>query len=256
MPDADAALLFETVRAAGDLALSMMRRRVKHWRKPDGSPVSEGDIAVDQLLKERLQKARPDYGWLSEETPDSAARLSCDTIWIADPIDGTRAFIAGKDTWGVAVALARKGRAVLGAVYCPLTDEFFTAIEGHGAFLNDARLELADDPALTGARIAGSKGALRQLSVYGIIPDISGSLPLQLRLAHVAAGRLDGALSTGHKNDWDLAAGDLLVREAGGMAGDLSGKPFVYNRPEPWQQGMIAAGAKRFAALTEALKTP
>lgn len=256
MPDADAELLFSAVRAAGDLALRMMRQGVKHWRKPDGSPVSEGDIAVDALLKERLAAARPGYGWLSEETPDSTARLSRDTIWVADPIDGTRAFISAKENWGVAVALAHKGRAILGAVYCPPTDEFFSAIAGQGAFLNGERLTLAEDASLAGARIAGSKGALRQLSAYGITPDMSGSLPLQLRLAHVAAGRLDGAVSTGPKNDWDLAAGDLLVREAGGLAGDLSGKPFVYNRPEPWQQGMIAAGAKRFAALTEALKTP
>ena len=105
--------------------------------------------------------------------------------------------------------------------------------------------------ALEGARIAGNRKALSGLAHLGIAADPSGALPLQLRLAYVAAGRLDGAVSIGKRNDWDLAAGELLVIEAGGAVSGASGEGYIYNRPEPWQQGLVAAGAKRHAALIE-----
>jgi len=85
--------------------------------------------------------------------------------------------------------------------------------------------------------------------------DPSGALPLQLRLAYVAAGRLDGAVSVGNRNDWDLAAGELLVNEAGGIVSNTQGEGYIYNRPQPWQQGLIAAGAKRHAAIIQQLRT-
>ena len=182
--------------------------------------------------------------------------MARDRLWIIDPIDGTRAFMEGRADWCVAAALAVAGRPVLAAVYCPRREEYFFAAAGAGATLNDAPLRLPDATSLAGAHIAGNRKALAALAHLGIAADPSGSLPLQLRLAHVAAGRLDGAVSVGKRNDWDLAAGELLVIEAGGRVSGTSGEGYIYNRAEPWQQGLVAAGAKRHAALINALRMP
>mgnify|MGYP006271911307 FL=1 len=253
----DSALLFETVREAGALGVGLARKGdLRRWTKPDGSQVSEGDLAINALFEARLRSARPGDGWLSEESPDGEARLAQDRLWIIDPIDGTRAFIEGRPEWCVAAALIIAGRPVLAAVYRPSSGEFYSAIAGRGAALNDQPLAIADSPSLEGARIMGNRKALAGLSHLGVAGDTSGSLPLQLRLAHVAAGRLEGAVSVGQRNDWDLAAGELLVIEAGGLVSGTSGEGYVYNRPEPWQQGLVAAGARRHAALIDALRTP
>ena len=254
----DARLLFDTVREAGELGRSLAKRSsLRRWTKPDGSEVTEGDLAINAFLEERLRPARPDYGWLSEETPDAPqARMPQDRLWIIDPIDGTRAFIEGRKEWCVAAALAVGGRPVLAAVYRPLRDEFYAASAGEGASLNGQPLVIPDSERLEGARIAGNRKALSGLAHLGIAADPSGALPLQLRLAYVAAGRLDGAVSIGKRHDWDLAAGELLVIEAGGAVSASTGEGLIYNRPEQWQQGLVAAGAKRHAALINALRTP
>jgi myo-inositol-1(or 4)-monophosphatase len=253
---ADARLLADTVRAAGELGRSLARKPgLKRWTKPDGSEVSEGDLAINALFDQRLRAARPSDGWLSEETPDHLGRLASERLWIIDPIDGTRAFLDGGSHWCVAAALAIAGRPVLSCVYRPLADEFFTAMAGEGALLNGVPMAIADTGSLEGARIAGNRRALAPLAPLGIAADSSGALPLQLRLAHVAAGRIDAAVSAGRRNDWDLAAGELLVIEAGGAVSGVSGEGYVYNRPEPWQQGLVAAGARRHAALIDALRT-
>jgi myo-inositol-1(or 4)-monophosphatase len=250
----DAALLFGAVREAGELGLSLSKHQnLKRWTKPDGSQVTEGDLAINALLEERLRRARPGDGWLSEETPDEPHRMALERLWIVDPIDGTRAFIEGRREWCVAVALAVRGRPVLAAVYRPRGEEFYAAAAGDGATLNGEPLVIPDSDSLDGARIAGNRKALGSLAHLGIAGDPTGALPLQLRLAHVAAGRIDGAVSVGKRNDWDLAAGELLVIEAGGAVSGSSGEGYIYNRPEPWQQGLVAAGAKRHAALINAL---
>jgi myo-inositol-1(or 4)-monophosphatase len=252
----DAQLLFGAVRRAGELGRSLTRKSVKRWSKPDGSEVTEADLEIDALLKNTLQSARPSYGWLSEETPDGTTRLNHDRIWIVDPIDGTRAFINGKTEWCVAAALVARGRPVVAAVYRPMEEEFFSAIAGRGAFFDSTPMTIADSVSLQGARIAGNRKALGSLASSGVHADVSGDLPLQLRLAFVAAGRIDGAVSIGNRNDWDLAAGDLLVIEAGGQVSDTFGSRYVYNRPESWQHGLVAAGAKRHAAIINAMRTP
>ena len=253
---ADARLLADTVREAGGLGLLLARKPgLRRWTKPDGSEVSEGDLAINDLFAQRLRAARPSDGWLSEETPDRPGRLAQQRLWIIDPIDGTRAFLSGASHWCVAAALAIGGRPVLACVYRPATGEFYTAMAGEGAILNGSPVAAADAPSLEGARIAGNRKALAALAPLGIAADTSGDLPLQLRLAHVAAGRIDGAVSVGRRNDWDLAAGELLVIEAGGAVSGVSGEAYVYNRPEPWQQGLVAAGSQRHAALIGALRT-
>ncbi len=259
MPDfdlkQDAELLFGAVRAAGSLALTMFRGNVRRWSKADGSPVSEADVGVDALLRGRLQKARPVYGWLSEETADNEGRLTCEKMWIADPIDGTRAFVNGGSEWCIAVALVSAGRPAAAAIYQPVSEKFFSAIAGEGAQLNAEKITATDSATLENARVVGTRKSLAPLHNNGVDADVSGTLPLQLRLALVASGRFDAAVSFGNKNDWDLAAGDLIVHEAGGVAGDLSGATYVYNCAQPWQHGMIAAGARRHAMIAQILRT-
>lgn len=258
MPDSDdlhhdAELLFEAVREAGRLAMTLLRQNVRKWSKSDGSQVTEADLRVDALLAGRLQPARPSYGWLSEETPDGEARLSARRLWIVDPIDGTRDFIHGGRDWCVAAALVEDGQPVIGAVYRPVGEEFFSAIAGRGALLNGLPIKANDGASLSGARIMGNKRSLAPLTRHGIVAETVNALPLQLRLAFVAAGRLDGAVSSGIRNDWDVAAGGVLVTESGGVISATTGDGHIYNRPQPWQQGLVAAGPKRHAALIGAL---
>lgn len=250
---ADADLLNDAVREAGLLARSLFRK-VKGWTKSDGSPVTEADLAVDKALKQRLHGARPDFGWLSEETPDTAERLERRQVWIADPIDGTRAFTHGGDEWCVAAALLTDGRPTLAAIYRPMTDDFYEAEIGKGARRNGRPLHVGEAASLARARILGNASALTHLRARAPVEAVpSGNIPLALRLAFVAQGTLDAALSTTAKHDWDLAAGDLLVHEAGGIVTGLSGRSFTYNRAETRQDSYVASSPRLQAALLEHL---
>src|SRR3954469_12969977 len=126
----------DTVREAGALALAMFRTELKNWTKGASSPVSEADIATNDLIESRLRSATPDYGWLAEESGGADARLGKSLVWIVDPIDGTRAYLAGREDWCVSVALVAGAEPVLAAVFAPVTDEFFFAVRGQGATHN------------------------------------------------------------------------------------------------------------------------
>jgi myo-inositol-1(or 4)-monophosphatase len=253
---ADAELLRAAVREAGALALSLFQQSVKRWTKSDGSPVTEADLAVDELLKDRLAAARTNYGWLSEETPDTEERLAKREVWIVDPIDGTRAFAHGGDEWCVAAALLVEGRPALAAIYRPMTKDLYEAHHGGGARLNGRPLHMADRQGLAGARIIGNAAALKQLQAKAPVTAVaSASTPLAMRLAGVAQGDLEAALSTTPKHDWDLAPGDLLVHEAGGTVTGLNGKKFTYNRRETRQSNYVASSHALHAALLEQLAT-
>ncbi|MGE0565098.1 MAG: 3'(2'),5'-bisphosphate nucleotidase CysQ [Pseudolabrys sp.] len=259
MPDNERHALREALagalREAGEIALVASKRPLKRWTKHGASPVSEADIAVNDFLAARLPPLAPDAGWLSEETEDNTARLDAASLWIVDPIDGTRAYLDGKPDWSISVALVENGRPVIGGIYAPVTDELFLAAAGDGATVNGARIraDLADT--LNGARLAGPQSHLRKL--VEINPRL---LPqpkihsLALRLARVAQGDIDAALASRNSRDWDLAAADLLVHEAGGAMTDFEGRPPVYNRPNPVHAALIAAGAARHAAVLELLR--
>ena len=159
----DAALLTETVREAGALALSLFRTELKNWTKGASSPVSEADIAVNDLIEKRLRSATPDYGWLSEESADDEARLGKPLVWIVDPIDGTRGYLAGREDWCVSVALVEDASPVLAAVFAPASDEFFFAARGQGATRNDVPIHATSGTELDFSRIAGPKPLVERL---------------------------------------------------------------------------------------------
>jgi myo-inositol-1(or 4)-monophosphatase len=247
--------LAASVREAGALALSMFGAPLKNWTKGTSSPVSEADIAVDTLLRGRLSDAEPSAGWLSEESVDDPARLAARFVWIVDPIDGTRAYIAGLPEWVVSAALVDNGRPVAACLFAPVSGEFFAAVAGGGATCNGTAIAASSGEMLTGTRIAGPKNFLEKLPAFDPPATVVPRIPsLALRLARVAQGTIDAAIAGGNSHDWDLAAADLLVHEAGGALTPLTGEPLTYNRPEPRHGMLVAAGRDRHAALLKLFK--
>ena len=248
----DSALLTDTVQEAGALALSLFRTELKNWIKGTSSPVSEADIAVNELIANRLRSATPGYGWLSEESVDDEGRLGKHMVWIVDPIDGTRAYLAGREDWCVSVALVENTSPVLAAVFAPVSDEFFFAARGQGAVRNDAAVHATAGSELDFSRIAGPKPLVERLnrSPHDITlhPRIGS---LALRLCRVAEGRLDAAFAGGQSRDWDLAAANLIVQEANGSMTALSGDRILYNRREVTHGVLVAAGRDRHASIVE-----
>jgi len=246
----DADLLQATVREAGALALLLFRTDLKNWIKGASSPVSEADIAVNDLLERKLRSATPDYGWLSEESADDERRLGKRLVWIVDPIDGTRGYLAGREDWCVSVALVEDAVPLLAAVFAPVSDEFFFAGRGQGATRNDIPLRATSGTAMDFSRVAGPKPLVERLKTspgdITLHPRIGS---LALRLCRVAQGSLDAAFAGGQSRDWDLAAANLIVQEADGKMTALSGESILYNRREVAHGMLVAAGRDRHASI-------
>jgi myo-inositol-1(or 4)-monophosphatase len=249
--------LATAAREAGALALTTFQGPLKSWFKGnDGqtSPVSDADLAVDALLRERLSVPEPGIGWLSEETEDLPEQRAGRLVFVVDPIDGTRSYLAGKPDWAISAALVEDGRPVAAALYAPVTDELFTAVAGRGAFLNGRRIRTTPGTGLNGIQVAGPKPLIERIGSdagFVVAPRIGS---LALRLARVADGTLGAAFAGGNSHDWDLAAADLLVHEAGGALTTFSGEFLAYNRPDPVHGALVAAGPERHAALIELMR--
>ena len=242
--DADLELLAASAREAGRLAMTFFGRDPRAWMKGGDSPVTEADIAVDELLRRRLQAARPDYGWLSEETADDPARLLAPRIFVVDPIDGTRGFIEGDRRWCVSIAVVAAGRPVAAALFAPALDVLFTAIAGFGARRDGKPIAASSRARLEGAHIAGPKSWFGSKAMKALPTRRADYVPsLALRFAFVADGTFDAAFASPRSQDWDLAACDLLVHEAGGALTELDGQKPLYNR-ERLSHDVLAAGGR------------
>jgi myo-inositol-1(or 4)-monophosphatase len=261
LPESDRAALAgvaaqtaDAVRSAGALALEASRKPLKTWTKGHDSPVSEVDIAVDALLKERLTAIMPDTGWLSEETEDDPARLVAHRVWIVDPIDGTRAFIAGRPDWTISVALVEGGRPIVAALHAPASEELFLAVADGGVTRNGHAIRASTGEGLSGVRVSGPKRFVDEVVAAApdavVVPRVHS---LALRLARVADATLDVAFAGGNSHDWDLAAADLLVHEAGGLLTTLAGATLSYNGAVPTHGTLVAAGRARHRALSRLL---
>lgn len=244
--------LAEAVGRAGAMARDMAGAGVSAWTKENNSPVTEADIAVDRFLHKRLMAAGPGFGWLSEETADDGKRLDADRVWVVDPIDGTRAFMAGGSDWAVCAALVERGRPVAAALYAPASEELFLAGRGMGATLNGAAIRATRRAALEGARVAGPADALDAFHPTVALSRMPRVRSLALRLARVASGELDLALVGENANDWDLAAADLIVEEARGRLSRYDGAPIRYNAAVPRHAALFCAGLPLHAAVLEA----
>lgn len=251
-PAADLALLTEAARAAGRIAIPFFHGVAQVWHKPDlAGPVTEADLAVDAMLHRTLIEARPDYGWLSEETPDSPARLAHDNVFIIDPIDGTRAFVEGEDTWSHSLAVARHGQIIAAVVFLPLKDRLFSAALGGGAHLNGTPLQASLRTELTGATVLANKWSMEPQYWPDGLPRIDRHFrsSLAYRLALIGEGRFDAMVTFRDTWEWDIAAGTLIALEAGACVTDRHGAALTFNRPKPASAGVIAGGRAVHAGL-------
>lgn len=248
--------LVSSVRHAGKIALKYYQSDLKSWEKKPGDPVSEADIAIDTYLKEHLLTTHPDYGWLSEETVDDPSRLDKSRVWIIDPIDGTRSFIAGKPEFTVSAALVEDGKSVCAAVFNPVTEEFFEAVIGTGAYLNGEKLHCSDRDDLDGAKLLASRKAFEW---HNWLEDAPGAIfshlnSIAYRIAVVASCNYDASLSLSAKSDWDIAAADLILSEAGGLSTTTKNEPLLYNQADPTHETVISSSIALHPALMDLLK--
>ncbi|KAB0682596.1 3'(2'),5'-bisphosphate nucleotidase CysQ [Aureimonas leprariae] len=245
--DADLRLLVDAAAEAGRIALRYFRMDPHVWWKEGNSPVSEADLAVDTFLKETLLAARPDYGWLSEETvAEAPAAGAPERFFVVDPIDGTRSFLRGEETWCVALAVVAGGRPVAGAIDVPVREEVFEAAAGEGARLNGLPLDAGERVDADEELRVAMPDALRRKLSPDMLRNVRAAVSapsLAYRIAQVAAGRLDGTLIRPSASDWDIAAADLILAEAGGLLGDIEGEERLY-KIEGRRHGLLIAGTK------------
>ena len=233
----DLALLREAAVEAGRLALEQRQKGLKIWSKKGGSPVTDADLAVNVLLSNRLRGARPDYGWLSEETADDRARLSAERLFVIDPIDGTAAYMKGRPWFTVALALVEDGRAVAGVVHAPALNDTYEATAGGGATLNGAPIRASAAARLEDASMLGDPAAFQQPAWPRLRFERRNSIAL--RMALVASGAFDATVAVSRKHDWDVAAGAVIAEEAGARVTDHLGRPYRFNQPDPWQGALV-----------------
>ena len=257
MPAHDLPLLIDAARMAGRVATSFAGKTAQRWDKPGGAgPVTEADLAVNDLLHKVLRHARPDYGWLSEETEDNTDRLTRDRVFIVDPIDGTRSFVEGSATWAHSIAVAEHGELTAAVVYLPLRDKLYAAALGQGATLNGRAIKTSRMNSLDKATVLAAKPALvAQHWKARVTPTFQRSYrpSLAYRLALVAEGRFEAMLTLRQSWEWDIAAGALITAEAGGAARDRKGGPLRFNNADPRLNGVVAGGSAVCAALIDAL---
>jgi len=238
----DLEVLKDYVQEAGQAIFQMSEKGFDTAYKENKDPVTTADLEADRILKEGLLKYFPQTGWLSEETRDDPMRLGKKQVWIVDPIDGTKEFVSGIPEYSVSVALAENGFPVLATVYNPATEELFSAAKGKGAWLNGEPIEadhpLGNLPVLLASRSEIQRGEFIPFEPFAEIRPC-GSIAYKLAL--VAVGFADATLSLGPKNEWDIAAGVLLMAEAGGEVSDITGKSFLFNKRSTLVDGIVGA---------------
>jgi myo-inositol-1(or 4)-monophosphatase len=241
---ADLQLIREAAIAAGEMATTMRAAGLERFEKSDGTPVTNADLAVDALLRETLTAARPDYGWLSEETADDPARLSCTRVFIVDPIDGTRAYIRDRPWWGVSIAVVENGRPIAGVVAAPDRNEVFEATLGGGARMNGRSIAASDTLDLEGAAMLADVQMMKHPAWPTPWPEMrmESRNAIAYRLCSVACGDFDAMLALSRKSEWDMAAGDLIAVEAGCVVTDHRGHTLAYNQPRPVAPSLVCAG--------------
>lgn len=250
-PEDDLALLIRAAREAGPIALRFWKRNPKVWDKGDEGPVTEADHAVNAALEKTLRTARPTYGWLSEETPDTADRLTREHVFILDPIDGTRAFIAGEDSFSHSIAIARHGKVTAGVVFLPALNRLFAAHADGPATLNEAPLSASTIGGIEGATLLTPAANMKPEHWPGGVPDVKRAFRASVayRLALVAQGRFDGMLSFRQGWEWDIAAGSLIASRAGARVTDRHGAALQFNTAIAKADGLLAAAPRLHQAL-------
>ncbi|PYE90423.1 3'(2'),5'-bisphosphate nucleotidase CysQ [Phyllobacterium leguminum] len=243
-PEAELALVRSVAEEAGRIAMRYFGQSPEVWLKEGQSPVSEADMAIDAFLKDALLSARPDYGWISEETLDDRAVAARKRFFVVDPIDGTRAFIAGDDRWCISIGIVEDGSPLAGVLECPARGEMIEASLGGGARQNGDTISVALSDPGSPLKISMARQALAlmpetfraRVEPYPYVPSLA------YRLAMVARGEVDGTFVRPNSHDWDLAAADLILAEAGGAVVTTDGRRLIYGGPTR-KQGALVAGS-------------
>jgi myo-inositol-1(or 4)-monophosphatase len=252
VPEPRSALLDAVVAVAAEAGALAMRRwdeGFDTWEKSPGHPVCAVDLEVDALLRARLSAIDPDAGWLSEETVDDKARLSCRRLWVVDPIDGTRDYIRRRIGWCVSIALVEDGRPVIAVLDAPARDERWTAVAGQGAWRNGARLTVGNRTQLAGARAPTDSLPREDRDLVVVAKPNS----IALRIAMVAADEADLLATLRWGSEWDVAAAVLVAAEAGAAVSDAFGQPLAFNTPTAKAFGVLATAPGIHAAAVERL---
>jgi myo-inositol-1(or 4)-monophosphatase len=254
-PEDDLQLLRTAAVSGGIIAAGFFRREVKTWTKENSSPVTEADFMVDTHLARMLLDARPHYGWLSEETVDSKDRLRAARLFVVDPIDGTRGFLRGEDSWSISLAVVENGRPVAGVIYAPARDELYEASLGGGARRNGVPLIRQAEPGRE--PLIPLPGAVHQELQTAGLEYTRGPhyTSLAYRLTQVATGGLDAAVARRGSHDWDIAGAAIILSEAGITFEDVCAGQVVFNRPELRHSALLAvADETLYGPLHAALK--
>lgn len=252
----DLDLVREAARTAGQIALKYFGQNPEVWLKGGVSPVSEADYAADRHLHEVLRAARPCYGWLSEESADDPSRLQAARTFVVDPIDGTRGFLAGQREWCVSVAVVENGRTIAGVLECPARNQTYWASLNGGAFLNGAPVVMREprsDPVIGGPNVM----------IDALPPDLKSAVirakyvpSLALRIAMVAEGTLDATFVKPNARDWDIAAADLILHEAGGqILNEFGGIP-AYGTANTQHGALVAGSGELLAVMAQTIHMP
>ncbi len=215
------------------------------------NPVTQADLEADHALREFLHTPFPQYGWLSEETADSAARLKCSRVWIVDPLDGTKEFIKGIPEFVVAIALVEDGEPVLGVTYNPIQREMVWGARGFGCHLNTRPATVSRNRSIKNAKVLASRSetARGEWEPFKGILRVSPTGSVAYKLAMVAAGTADATFTRSPKSEWDVASGAALIQIAGGTVTDIDGKPLRFNRRNVKLKGMVADNGLLHAEL-------
>jgi myo-inositol-1(or 4)-monophosphatase len=240
----ESTVLLTAMREAGQAILSLSRDEVDIRLKANADIVTRADLLANEILQTHLRTAFPGDGWLSEETTDNAERLTCQRVWVVDPIDGTREFAAGIPEYAMSVALIENGEPIVAAIYNPATDELFHAIKGNGAWQGDHQLKCrhgtANQLLLLASRSEYKRGEWERFKQHHQVTQV-GSIAYKLAL--VAAGKADATFSLGPKSEWDVAAGALLVTEAGGIVTNNYQRKLIFNQERVLIDGIVATSA-------------
>ncbi len=256
MPERDLELLIKAAETAGQIALKYWQSDHKSWDKGnDEGPATEADLEVDAYLKDTLLDARPDHGWLSEETSDTPDRLSRNRVFVIDPIDGTRNFAAGKATWAHSLAIVEDGQPTAAVVYLPAREKLYTATAG-GAFLNGTPISPAIREDLSGADVLAPRNVTNEDNWRAGAPELARHFrpSLAYRMALVAEGRFDAMITLRDAWEWDIAAGALIGGAAGAMVSDRQGKPLCFNSQSRKLNGVLIANPALHRDIDKRLK--
>lgn len=236
---------------AGQLGMKHWRGDFEKWEKSPGDPVSEVDLAINVLLRERLYALDPEAGWLSEETVDDAERLMRSRVWVVDPIDGTRDFVRGRPGWCVSIGLVEAGQPLVGVLDAPARAEHWQAEAGKGATCNGEPLTASSRIGFAGARVPADALPKGDMDLVTVEKPNS----IALRIAMVAADRADLVATLRWGHEWDIAAAVLIAAEAGAAVSDARGAPLLFNSTKAEAFGVLVASQAVHPVAVERLSS-